>query len=325
MLNKPSLWRQIFRKNFTRLEELSHFLELTKEQQKQLLSHRHFGLNLPIRLAQKIQKTTLNDPILKQFVPLNEEAIITPGFQNDPVNDMSFRKETKLLQKYAGRALLICTSACAMHCRYCFRQNFTYDQQKKSFAQEIELIRQDTSLHEIILSGGDPLSLDDRVLKDLIDSLENIPHIKRIRFHTRFPIGIPERLDDHFLSILKNRRVQFWFVLHINHPNELDQEIFMALKNLHCLGIPLLNQSVLLKGINDDSMTQHRLCELLVDHGILPYYLHQLDRVQGAAHFEVDEDHGRQLIREMTQSLAGYAIPKYVSEIPGRMSKTRIE
>lgn len=315
------LWRQILRKNFTDWEKLADFLELSNEQRQKILDKKQFGLNLPWRLAQTIAKSTLDDPILKQFLPTAEEAVIASGFQIDPVHDQEYRKEAKFLQKYPGRALLICTSACAMHCRYCFRQNFDYERER-GFSKEIELIRQDSTLREIILSGGDPLSLDDAVLNELLDSIEKIPHVRRIRFHTRFPIGIPERIDEGFLALLKNRRIQLWFVVHVNHPRELDEEVLARLKNVQRLGIPVLNQSVLLKGINDDIATHKQLCEILVDNGILPYYLHQLDRVQGTAHFEVDQNDGLQLVKELSASLSGYAVPKYVSEIPGRSSKT---
>lgn len=316
-------WRQIARNNFTNWEVLADFLELSRLQREKILKKSSFILNLPRRLAQKIEKGSLDDPILRQFLPMQDELAVVSGFQEDPVHDQSFRKEAKFLQKYPGRALLVCTSACAMHCRYCFRQNFPYEQQS-GFSKEIELIQQDETLHEIILSGGDPLSLDNRILGALIDSLEAIPHVNRVRFHTRFPIGIPERLDKEFLSILKGRRVQFWFVIHVNHPKELDSEIFATLKEVQKLGIPILNQSVLLKGINDDLETQKKLCETLADHGILPYYLHQLDRVKGTSHFEVEPALGEKIIKELTACLSGYAVPKYVQEIPGASNKTRL-
>ncbi len=321
----PALWRHILRNNFTNLDKLVGFLEFTSEQRQQLLVDSKFGLNLPLRLAQKIVKGTFDDPILRQFVPTINESFVNPDFQLDPVDDQTFRKETKLLQKYAGRALLVCTSACAMHCRYCFRQNFTYDRQNRGFTKEIEMIRQDSSLNEIILSGGDPLSLDNEVLDDLLNGLENIPHVHRVRFHTRFPIGIPERIDEEFLTILKNRRVQLLFVIHVNHPHELDKDIFCSLKKLQTLGIPILNQSVLLKGVNDTIETQKQLSECLVNHGIMPYYLHQLDQVQGASHFKVEQSQGQNLIKELSTVLSGYAVPKYVKEIPGASSKTCLE
>ncbi|KIC76361.1 L-lysine 2,3-aminomutase [Neochlamydia sp. EPS4] len=322
MQTSPALWRQIQRSNFTNWKQLADFLKLSPEQGERILKNPSFKLNLPLRLAQKITKESLDDPILKQFLPALDEKLEATGFQIDPVQDRLFRKETKLLQKYKGRALLVCTSACAMHCRYCFRQNFEYDSKKTSFANELELIREDLSLREIILSGGDPLSLENRTLSNLLDQLDSISHLRRVRFHTRFPIGIPERIDKEFLDILRVRRVQIWFVVHVNHPRELDEEVLLKLKNVQCLGIPVLNQCVLLKGVNDDKETQKLLCEKLVDHGILPYYMHQLDRVKGTAHFEVEQEQGCEFIRYLTANLSGYAVPKYVQEVPGESSKT---
>jgi EF-P beta-lysylation protein EpmB len=285
----------------------------------------HFPLNLPLRLAQKIAKGTLDDPILKQFLPVIEETIIDPQFNEDPVGDCASKRTSKLLHKYEGRALLICTSACAMHCRYCFRQNYEYETSVKNYSQEIEILSQDQSIHEIILSGGDPLSLSDDILRSLLQQLSAIPHIKRIRFHTRFPMGIPERIDEGFLTIFKDIPQQIWFVIHCNHAREMDDEILSRLKVLQKLGITVLNQSVLLRGVNDQFETLKQLCELLVDNGILPYYLHQLDRVRGAAHFEVDREHGYQLIKDIARELPGYAVPKYVCEIAGEPGKTVIE
>lgn len=318
----PTSWRQVMRLNFTHWEKLADFLKLSSSQRELILAQPNFPLNLPLRLAQKIAKTTLNDPILRQFVPTVEEMKIQQGFVEDPVEDQSCRKSSKLLHKYQGRVLLVCTSACAMHCRYCFRQNFNYELQDPFFDKEIQLIAQDPSLHEVILSGGDPLSLSDRVLESLLLRLAQIPHVNRIRFHTRFPIGIPERIDAEFLELLKNVQCQIWFVVHVNHPRELDEEVLASLKTVQKLGIPVLNQSVLLKGVNDDEDTLTQLFELLVDHGILPYYLHQLDRVQGAGHFEVPELEGSKLMQAVTKRLSGYAVPKYVREVAGEPGKT---
>ncbi|MBX9642077.1 MAG: KamA family radical SAM protein, partial [Mycobacteriaceae bacterium] len=227
----------------------------------------------------------------------------------------------KLLHKYEGRVLLLCSSACAMHCRYCFRRNFDYDVAKQ-FDKELEWISNEPSVHEVILSGGDPLSLTDEALSDLLERLGAMPHIRKIRFHTRFPIGIPERIDEPFLKMIATLPQQVYFIIHCNHPRELDSEIFERLAALQQLGCIVLNQFVLLKGVNDTADTLHELCEVLSDHGILPYYLHQLDRVIGAAHFEVDESEGRRLISEVAKRLPGYAVPKYVREIAGEPYKT---
>lgn len=301
------------------------FLEIEEGLRAQILKAPKFPLNLPRRLAEKIEKNSLNDPIFLQFVPLDKEAKSAPsGFCLDPVQDASFRKGKRLLQKYEGRALLLATSACAMNCRYCFRRHFDYQENESFFEQELASLESDPTISEIILSGGDPLSLDNRELRRLIERLSLIPHLKRLRFHTRFPIGIPERIDRDFLEILKESRLQTFFVIHCNHPKELDEEIFAALKSIQKLGIPVLNQAVLLKGVNDDAATLKELMQLLVDQGILPYYLHQLDRVEGADHFEVEERRGQELMRELASSLSGYAVPKYVREIPGMTEKTSL-
>lgn len=320
----PTLWRQILRQNFTRWDKLADFLELDAEQRKMILSKPTFALNLPMRLAQKIEKKTLNDPILRQFLPTIEEEYQVTGFKKDPIGDIEFRKTPKLLHKYQNRVLLVCTSACAMHCRYCFRQHFEYDGADNTFKEELQVIAEDNSLHEVILSGGDPLSLSDNILQKLLTSLSAIPHVSRIRFHTRYPIGIPERIDDSLLNILKENSCQIWFVIHANHPRELDDDVLERLRCIQRLGIVILNQAVLLRGVNDDLATLKSLCERLVDHGIMPYYLHQLDQVQGGAHFEVSEKEGLHLHKMLTQELSGYAVPRYVKEIAGEQSKTTL-
>lgn len=325
ILNQIEPWRKILRQNFTQVDKLISFLNLDEEKKHRVLKKPKFSLNLPLRLAKKIKKNDLNDPILRQFLPLEEEMALTPGFILDPVGDANCKLNPKLLHKYEGRVLLLLTSACAMHCRYCFRQNFDYaEPQGFLFEDEIKLISKDKSIHEVILSGGDPLSLSNQNLHSLIEKLDKIPHIKRLRFHTRFVIGIPERIDEGLLSIFNKTRLQIWLVLHINHVQELDEEIFLRVKELQKKGAVILNQSVLLKGINDDVKVLADLSEKLVDHGILPYYLHQLDQVQGASHFKVEEKKGLELIEALTKKLSGYAVPKYVQEIAGAPSKSPI-
>lgn len=317
-------WKTVLRTNFTNIEKLALFLELSQEDKSRLLSHSKFILNLPLRLASKIKKGTLDDPLLRQFVPLDLETEVNPQFVADPVQDFTFVKTEKLLQKYQTRALVISTSACAMHCRYCFRQNFPYETERKGFEEELKQIRENTSLQEIILSGGDPLSLSDEILGSLLNELDAIPHIKRIRFHSRFPIGIPERIDASFLSLVSSLKKQIWFVTHANHAAELDQDVLGAFKALQKLGATVMNQAVLLKGVNDSVEALRKLAETLGDNGIVFYYLHQLDRVQGAAHFEVEEKQGLEIIKELQASASGYLVPKYVQEIAGKPSKTYV-
>lgn len=316
------LWRKIQRENFTRISSLLQYLEI--EDQKQIWSDPRFVLNLPKRLAEKIQKNTLHDPILLQFVPLIDEKVTASGFVLDPVGDQGFCKTGKILQKYCGRALILTTSACAMHCRFCFRQNFPYETAVTLFEKEIEFLQKDASIEEVILSGGDPLSLSDQTLSSLFGALEKIPHIKRVRFHTRFPIGIPERIDESFLALLENCKKQIFFVIHCNHPLELDEDVQNCLKKIQKLGIPVLSQSVLLKGVNDQEEVLFELCQKLVNIGAIPYYLHLLDLVVGAQHFMVTDERAVTLIKYLQDHLSGYAIPKLVREVAGQKSKTRI-
>jgi KamA family protein len=208
-----------------------------------------------------------------------------------------------------------------MHCRYCFRQAFPYAA-KTQYEEELALIAKDTSLHELILSGGDPLSLTDRDLKALLTSLDQMPHIQLIRFHTRFPIGIPERIDETFLSMLEECKTQIIFLIHTNHARELDADVLSALKKVQHCRIPILTQTVLLKGVNDSFEVLKELFLTCATAGIIPYYLHGLDQVEGTAHFEVDHETGRGLIHALRSHLPGYAVPRYVQEIPGKTEKT---
>lgn len=307
-------WRQIQKTNFTKPKELAAFLELEE------ISATPFPLNFPRRLAEKVEKGRLDDPILMQFLPTTQEKLKSPGFIADPVSDCSFQKTPRLLQKYHGRALLITTSACVMNCRFCFRQNYPYEKES-SLSKEIELIRNDSSIHEVILSGGDPLSLSDERLSTLIEGLGTIPHLKLLRFHTRFPLGIPERITPEFIKTLEASPLQTIFILHTNHPRELDIDVFAALKKIPG---PTLTQTVLLKGINDNVETLKSLFLKLVSHGVIPYYIHQLDRIEQGAHFEVPIEKGKKLLSALRKELPGYAIPTYVQEIPFQESKSPI-
>jgi len=319
LIHKPTLWRQIQRENFTSVQELADFLELSEENRALLLDQPRFVLNVPRRLAEKMAKNDVADPIFLQFVPLLKEQVASPGFTADPVCDKLFRHGKKILHKYKGRALWLATSACAMHCRYCFRQNFPYENEH---AEDFAYLKANSDIQEIILSGGDPLSLNDAALGQLLYAFDSIPHIQRIRFHTRFPIGIPERIDNSFLELLSGLTKQVFFVVHTNHARELDPEVVAALRKIAALGIPLLNSSVLLKGINDDPETLLDLCQALINAGILPYYLNLLDPVEGGAHFDVSEERGRELLRYVQERLSGYGVPRLIREEPGAPSKT---
>lgn len=319
-------WQALLRQSFTNLDQLADFLRLTPLQRQQLVKGgsielKDFPLLVPHRLAEKMEKGTLDDPILRQFVPLIEEGQIVENFGKDPVQEQQGCVTPRLLHKYAGRALLVCTSACAMHCRYCFRRHYPYAQAAE-WGNELAAIAADTSLVEVILSGGDPLSLSDRAFMELLHKLEEIPHIKRVRIHTRFLIGIPERITGALCSALNHTRLQVWCVVHSNHPKELDDDVAEALKRLRGSGVFLLNQSVLLRGVNDSVEVLQALSERLLDIGVLPYYLHQLDRVEGAAHYEVPEEEGRALVTALHARLSGYGVPRYAREEGGMPGKT---
>jgi len=323
-LASPRPWKSILLSNFTSWHKFADFLELSEANRTTFEQSPSFPLNVPFRLAQKIAKNDLNDPILKQFLPTTQERQRAPEFVDDPTQDISFQRDERLLHKYHGRALMIATGACAMHCRYCFRQNYDYPTNNHSLDRSLEIVANDPSIQELILSGGDPLSLMDQQLEHLFHKISQIPHIKRIRIHTRFPVGIPERIDEPFLKILEESKPQVWFITHINHPRELDEDVIKALKSITRLGIPVLNQSVLLQGVNDDLETLQMLSERLVDNGLLPYYLHQLDRVSGTMHFEVCESKGQELLEGLKSTLSGYAVPKYVKEIAGDKYKRNV-
>lgn len=316
-------WKQIQKTNFTSIPLLANFLQLSKMNQEILLKRNDFPLNVPMRLAKKMEKDSISDPLFKQYVSVMDEKIVAKGYLQDPVEDSSFRKTPKLLQKYAGRALLLCTQACAMHCRFCFRQNFPYAPLQSKFDEEIEYIAKDSTIKEVILSGGDPLSLPDRYLNELCNRLASIPHVEILRFHTRFLIGIPERVTQELLSLLP-RNLQIYFVIHVNHPLELDLDVMEACKALQSRGIQVLSQTVLLRDVNDESKILEELFWKLASNGVIPYYLHQLDRVIGAEHFFVPKEKGVSLIKQLQECLPGYAVPRYVEEIPGRFHKTRI-
>lgn len=318
------LWRKIQKENFTKIQDLIEFLAIDPSLQKKIYKNSRFILNVPRRLVEKMEKNNENDPIFRQFIPLLEEEAISPGFVLDPVQDRSFCKTSKMLQKYRGRVLLLTTGACAMNCRFCFRQNFPYEKERRVLEEELSLISHDPSIREVILSGGDPLSLSDQDLLVLILALEKIPHVQRIRFHTRFPIGIPERIDDSFLKVLSSSSKQIYFVIHCNHPKELDSDVLTALRKVLSLQIPVLSQTVLLRGVNDDEKTLLLLVETLVNHGITPYYLHQLDPVKGTAHFAVSDTRALELHQFLQMNTSGYAVPRLVREEPGSQSKTPI-
>lgn len=287
-----------------------------------------FGLRVTESYLNNIEPGNPLDPLLLQVLPLGAETQQQPvEFSDDPVGDEEATQSPGTLHKYHGRVLLIATQACAIHCRYCFRRHFPYSDSTASrsrWSTALEYIQSDASIDEVILSGGDPLSLADEKLRSLLIALENIPHVKRLRVHTRFPLVLPSRITSELVKLLTGTRLKAIMVIHSNHPNEISEDVRSALKMLTAAQIPLLNQSVLLNGINNDINTLETLSKLLFEENVLPYYLHILDKVNGAAHFDVDESTAKILVRDLQKRLPGYLVPRLVKEESGESSKTLI-
>ena len=284
-----------------------------------------FRLRVPRGFVRRMRPGDPNDPLLLQILPGARELIEQPGFGSDPLGESAAMRAPGLLHKYHGRALLISTGACAVHCRYCFRREFPYHAaggEGGRWHAALAAIAADRSIEEIILSGGDPLSLSDQRLTQLTDALRAVPHIQRLRVHTRTPIVLPERVDTGLARWLAALPWPVVIVLHSNHANEIDASVRAAMGRLRAAGATLLNQSVLLAGINDSLDALERLSQALWSAQVLPYYLHLLDRVRGAAHFEVTEPQARALMAALAARLPGYLLPRLVRESPGAPAKT---
>jgi EF-P beta-lysylation protein EpmB len=285
-----------------------------------------FALRVTPSYLARMRRGDVRDPLLRQVLPLAEELRERPGYEADPLHELAALRAPNLLQKYPGRALLITTAACAIHCRYCFRREFPYADQHEAnegrWSAALAAIASDPSLEEVILSGGDPLSLSDARLTGLTVAIQGIRHVRRLRVHTRQPVVLPSRVDAGLLAWLRSVRLPTVFVLHTNHANEIDGEVREACARLRGAGVTLLNQSVLLRGVNDDVDSLAALSRELFDAGVTPYYLHLPDRVRGTAHFDVPEEEARRLVAALTARLSGYLVPRLVREVPGATSKT---
>jgi len=286
---------------------------------------RRFPVLVPENFLARMKPGDPHDPLLRQVLPLALEGLAVDGFVSDAVGDLDARRTVGVLQKYAGRVLLIATSACAIHCRYCFRRDYPYAEEPRrlqDWQPALDEIAADSSITEVIFSGGDPLMLNDARLQVLCSAIDQIPHVERIRFHTRLPIVLPSRVTAELVALLTGFRAQSIMVVHANHGNELIGDCVHALRTLVRSGIPVLNQAVLLAGVNDNLDALETLCRRLINLGVMPYYLHQLDRVTGTAHFEANRELGQHLIQQLAARLPGYAIPRFVQEIPGEPHKT---
>jgi EF-P beta-lysylation protein EpmB len=286
-----------------------------------------FRLRVPRSYVARMRPGDPSDPLLRQVLPIGSELEEVADYVSDPLGEHAALRAPGLLQKYRGRALLITTSACAVHCRYCFRREFPYSEatdEAPRWSSALAEIARDISLEEVILSGGDPLSLSDARLTVLTDALAGIGHLRRLRLHTRQPVVLPSRVDEGLLGWLRSVPLPVVFVLHANHPNEIDAEVRRACAKLRAVGVTLLNQSVLLRGVNDDPDVLAELSRRLFDAGVLPYYLHVLDRVRGAAHFAVSDLEACAIAGQLAARLSGYLVPRLVRELYGAAAKVTL-
>ncbi|WP_426346597.1 EF-P beta-lysylation protein EpmB [Cronobacter universalis] len=330
-LNTPSRedWLSQLADVITDPDELLHLLNI--DASEELLAGRDarrlFALRVPRAFAARMEKGNPQDPLLRQVLTAREEFVAAPGFTTDPLEEQN-SVVPGLLHKYHNRALLLVKGGCAVNCRYCFRRHFPYaDNQgnKRNWQAALDYIAAHPELDEIIFSGGDPLMAKDHELEWLVANIEAIPHIKRLRIHSRLPIVIPARITDALVRLLGETRLRVLLVNHINHAQEIDDAFRAGMAKLRAAGVTLLNQSVLLKGVNDNAATLAALSNALFDAGVMPYYLHVLDKVQGAAHFMVSDDEARAIMRELLSQVSGYLVPKLAREIGGEPSKTPLD
>ena len=316
-------WKQELQQAISDPDELQVLLDLPA--QSLAVPKKHFPLRVPRSFVRRMQKGNPNDPLLLQvFIAANEFEQVD-GYDADPLQEATTNPIPGLLHKYHGRVLIVLSGSCAINCRYCFRRAFPYNDNSalKHWPQIIEYLKNHHEISEVILSGGDPLLVDDEQLASVIRDVEAIPHITTLRIHTRLPVVIPSRITDEFIDLLSRSCLQTVVVLHINHANEIDDELSAALLRLKSAAI-VLNQAVLLKNINDSVDALESLSRRLFAAGVLPYYVHQLDRVVGAHHFYVSQEQGVQLMAALQARLPGYLVPRYVQEVPGKPNKMPI-
>jgi EF-P beta-lysylation protein EpmB len=328
----PGAWRTQLAESVTDLDELLEALDLDAslvgDRAAVEQSVRSFGLRVPRGYLGRMRRGDANDPLLAQVLPVEHEADLVEGFSSDPLGELRQPLAGGVLHKYRGRALIVVSGACAVHCRYCFRRHFDskgHHAAADRFDAAVRAIDSDSSITEVILSGGDPLMLPDMTLEVLARRLADLPAVERLRFHTRMPIVLPQRVDGTLCLWLGSLGMPVVVVVHANHAREIDSDVRRAMAALRGAGVVLLNQSVLLRGVNDSADALVDLSEALFAAGVLPYYLHMLDPVQGAAHFEVPEVEGRDLMEDVRARLPGYLVPRLVREIPGAPAKVGID
>ncbi|NMH60371.1 EF-P beta-lysylation protein EpmB [Alteromonas ponticola] len=321
-------WQKELADSFTDPVQLLHYLNLPVDDfTHHIEARRLFPMRVPQHFASLMRQSDPDDPLLNQVFPLAAEFTQAKGFSSDPLLEHDTAGQG-VLHKYKSRVLLIVRGGCAVNCRYCFRRHFPYSDNainKQEFEQVLTYIKQNNEINEVIFSGGDPLMAKDLQLAWMAEQIANISHIKRLRLHTRLPVVIPNRLNNEFFDWFARLPLQKILVIHANHKNEISQDLKQNLRRLRQAGVTLLNQAVLLKGINDSADSLELLHEALFDAGVLPYYLHVLDKVQGAAHFEVSDDKARHIMAELIKRQPGFLVPKLVREIGGQPGKTPID
>lgn len=321
----PVRWQQLWREAIRDPAQLLDLLGLPELAGRvSATAAAQFALRVPQGFVARMRHGDPDDPLLRQVLPLDDEDRPVPGFGLDAVGDLAARGGAGVLHKYEGRALLVATGSCAVHCRYCFRRHFPYGEETAAAGQwreSLDYLAADPSITEVLLSGGDPLSLSTAKLAEFTDGLARLPHVRRLRLHTRLPVVLPERVDAELLAWLSRLPQKVVVVIHANHANEIDAPVAAAVAALRGTGALVLNQAVLLRGVNDSVAALADLSERLFEAGVLPYYLHLLDRVAGSAHFEVPADEARQLHEALSAGLPGYLVPRLVREVAGAPAK----
>jgi EF-P beta-lysylation protein EpmB len=320
-------WQKDLRQVITDPKKLLALLDIDAEQYLQhFKAKKLFPVRVPLPFIKRMKKNDIHDPLLKQVMPLSSEFVIADGYVTDPLEEHDTVAEG-LLHKYKHRVLMIVKAGCAINCRYCFRRHFPYQENspnKQRWQQALTYIGEHSEISEVIFSGGDPLMASDDHLTWLVAQIETIPHVKRLRIHSRLPVVIPNRITDKLVRLLSHTRLKSTMVFHINHSNELGKDFVDAIEPLKAARIPLFNQSVLLNGVNNNTDTLVKLSENMFDIGIMPYYLHLFDPVQGAAHFDVKQNDAVKIVNDMLAILPGFLMPRLVREIAGEANKTPI-
>ncbi len=321
----PQHWREILKETITNPEKLLQELQLPIEKFAQdIVARRLFPLRVSRSFVTKMEKGNPKDPLFLQVWTSSDELLFAEGFTKDPLDEQN-QPIPNILHKYANRLILMVKNGCAINCRYCFRRHFPYVENpgnKSHWKKALDYIASQSQIEEVIFSGGDPLMATDEELTWLIKQLETIPHLKRLRIHSRLPVVIPERITNELYQLFEQSSLQIVFVTHINHGNEIDEVFCKAMEKLKKAKVTLLNQSVLLKGVNDNAQTLKILSEQLFTAGILPYYLHLLDKVEGASHFFLNDDRALDIYQELQAISSGFLVPKLAREIAGEANKT---